>query len=152
MGGWAGFGSLPVSSFCPEEVCCYSTSPPYKSVHYGPHTENGYVRKVAAGELTKVGVHLLTRLPRSHNVQPLIDSYKANSRGLRAASRTRIDESAIYSFLGFPGGTLTPLLNLQADRSFTYKRNWPKTGHSHPPQHGRARGPPPASTPVPLTS
>ena len=64
MGGWAGFGLLPVSSFCPEEVCCHSTSPPYKSGHYGPHTENGYVRKVAAEELTKVGVHLLLVITR----------------------------------------------------------------------------------------
>ena len=61
MGGWAGFGSLPVSSFCPEEVCCNTTSLPFKSSLYWLLSPIGYVRKMAAGELAKVGVPYFSR-------------------------------------------------------------------------------------------
>ena len=59
MGGRAGFGSLPVSSFAPRKSAAFQALPLINQATRDHTPKNGYVRKVVAGELTKVGVHLL---------------------------------------------------------------------------------------------
>ena len=64
MGGRAGFGSLPVSSFAPRKSAVVRPRYPLNQSLRDHTPKNGYVRKVAAGELTKVGVHLLLAITR----------------------------------------------------------------------------------------